>query len=138
MYTSAARQKSKSEKRPISLLTFLAIELRLSFSVAVEYRGIHFEEARPTIDWASLRRVERHGRGLTALRAVHRYLDTLSDTRRLGRSDRRKPFILGLLTFLATLGWILKFLIAEESLFSDRPNEIDPAVDAKDRLVVKF
>jgi hypothetical protein len=56
----------------------------------------------------------------------------------LGCSDRRKPLVLCLLTFFATLGWILKFLIPEESLFSDRPNEIDPAVDAKDRFIVKF
>lgn len=112
--------------------------MRLSLSVAVEDRRIHLEEAGPAIDWASLRWIKGYGRGVAALGAIYRHLDPLSDPRCLGRSDRSKPLVLGLLTFLATLGWILKFLIAEESLFSDRPSEIDSAVDAKNRFIVKF
>ncbi len=125
-------------KGRLANLPLTVYNLQLTFSVAVKYRRVHFKEARTAKDGAALRWVKRHRRCLTAFRTVDRDFDSLPHARSLSSSYSRQPFVLRLLTFLATLGWILKFLIAEKGLFSDSPNEIDTAVDAEDRLIVKF
>ena len=128
-YVRDPERKRGCRFQTASLISHLSLQ-SLRLPVAVQYRGIHFEEARTAINGSALRRIERNRRGLTALCAVYCYFDPLTHSRSLGGSYRREPFILRLLTFLAALGRILKFLIAEKCLFSYRPNEIDAAVDA--------
>lgn len=91
--------------------------------MSVEHRRIHFEITRPAVNRPALRWIERHGGGLATLRAVYGDFDTLSYSRGLCRSYRRKPLVLCLLTFFATLWRIQQIFVAEESLFAGGPNE---------------
>jgi len=72
----------------------------------------------PAIDRASLGWVKRDGGLLSALCALHRYLDALSHSRRLRRGDSSQAFVLRLLAGLATLGFVLEALVVEEYLLA--------------------
>ena len=105
---------------------------------SVQDRRIHFKETGPAINRSTLRRVEWDRRCLAAFGTVNGHLDPLTDARGLGRGYRRKPFVLGLLTFLAAFRWILKVFVSEKSLLSRSPDKSFAAVAANYRAIRKF
>ena len=103
----------------------------------VKYRRIHFKETRAAEDRASLRRIEGNGRALTASSTIYGHLDPLLHPRSLSCGNGRKTLILRLLALFAAFRRILKLLVAEKRLFAGGPDKVRPAVDTKDRFVVK-
>src|ERR1044071_8245083 len=90
---------------------------------AVENLRIHFKETRPAIDRTSLRRIKGNRRGCAASSAIDLNLDSLTNARCLCEGNGSKSFIFCLLTFLAAFLRVLKLLVAEKNLFSDRPDK---------------
>ena len=96
------------------------------------------KETGAAIDRASLGWVKRDGGLLSTLRALHRYFNALSHSRRLRSSDSSQPFILGLLAGLATFWFVFEALVVEENLLACSPDEVFVAVDAPDGAVLIF
>ena len=96
------------------------------------------EEAGAAVHGSPLRRVERHGRLLTALRALHRDLNALAYTGSLRGGDGGETFVLGLLAGLTPLGLVLQALVMKKDLLASRPDKIISAVDALDRPVLEL
>ena len=96
------------------------------------------DEARAAVDGSSLRRVERDGRRLAALRALDGDLDALAHARRLRVGDGREALVLRLLARLAALRLVLQTLVVEEELLARRPDEFLAAVHAHDRAILEL
>ena len=98
-------------------------------------RGTHRaagEKARPAINRASLRRIERNSGLFAALGAGYGYFNTLLDTGHLGRRDCRQSIILGLFAGSASLRLILQAFVVKEDLLAGSPNKWLAAIDAGD------
>jgi len=96
------------------------------------------KETGTAIDRTSLGWVKRDSSLLSALCALHRYLDALSHSRRLRRGDSSQAFVLRLFAGLATLGFVLEALVVKEYLLACSPDEVLVAVDAPDGAVLKL
>jgi hypothetical protein len=105
---------------------------------AVPVRVAIDEEACAAEDGAALRRVERDGRLLAALRALHGDFDALSHPCGLCGGDGSQPLVLGLLAGLATLRLVPQTLVVKEELFTSRPDEILTAINAEYRSILKL
>jgi hypothetical protein len=69
---------------------------------------------------------------------LDRDLDPLANTGGLGGSYSSETFILGLLAWLASLGFVLQSFIVKEDLLASRPDEILSAVNTLDRTIIEF
>jgi hypothetical protein len=69
---------------------------------------------------------------------LNRDFDTLPNSGCLGCRNRSQPFILSLLAWLATFGFVLQALVMKKSLFPRGPDEILVAVYTLDRAVWVF
>jgi hypothetical protein len=96
------------------------------------------EKAGTAEDRATLRRVERDGRLLAALRTLHGDFDALPHPCGLRGGDGGQPLILGLLAGLATLRLVPQSLVVKEELFTSRPDEILTTINAEYRTILKF
>src|ERR1700759_2771987 len=95
-------------------------------------------KTRPTINGTPLRRVERDGRRLSAVRALNRHLDALANARLLRRGDGWEPVVLRLLAGIATLRLVLQTLVVKEELFANRPVELLAAINATNQSILKL
>jgi hypothetical protein len=75
---------------------------------------------------------------LAALGTGHVHFDFLFSSRKLGRGDRRKSIVLGLLARLAPFGLVLQTLVVEENLLAHGPNKLFSTIDAPDRSIRKL
>jgi hypothetical protein len=96
------------------------------------------EKTGATIDWTTLRGVEGNCGLLTALCALHRNLYPLAHAGSLRRCDRREALVLGLLAWLAALGFILQTLVVKKDLLAASPGKILPAVNALNRAILEL
>lgn len=119
-------------------MSAVKIESTFVMFVAVKNRRVEFEEARPAINRAALRWIERDCRLLAAPRAIDHHLDPLLDAGFLSIRDRGKTLVFCLLAVFAPLRRIFKMLIAEKGLFASTPHEIFRTIDAQNVLVSEF
>jgi hypothetical protein len=96
------------------------------------------EKTGATIDWTTLRRVEGNCGLLAALRALNRDFYALAHARSLRRRNRRESLILGLLAWLAALGFVLQTLVVEKDLLAAGPDKILCTVYALDRSIIEL
>ena len=96
------------------------------------------QEAGAAVNGPPLRRIKGHRCLLSALRALHRDFDALTDSGRLSRRDRRQSLVLCLLAGLTTLGFVLQSLIVKEDLLAARPDKVVTAIDAFYRSICKL
>ena len=75
---------------------------------------------------------------LAALGAGHGHFYALLDSGNLSGRYRRQAVVLGLLTGLAALWFVLQTLVVEKYLFATGPNKRLAAIDARDRSVLKL
>lgn len=120
------------------MFTLAVKKLGRTVAVSVEDRRVHLKETRTAVNRAALRRKKRNGRRCSASGAVYGNLDTLFDTRTLRGGYCSEPLILGLLAFLASFRWILKFFVPKEYLFAGRPDKVGIAINTQNGLVLKF
>jgi hypothetical protein len=92
--------------------------------------------ARAAVDGATLRRVERDCRLLSAVRALDGDFDALPDAGRLGGGDGSKPVILGLLAGLAPLRLVSQSFIVKEELLAPRPDKLLTTVNAENEAIL--
>ena len=107
------------------------------------FRGTGFrtasrEEAGAAVNRSALRRIERHCRLLTTLRALNGNLDALPDSRRLRRRNCCQALVLRLFAGLATLGLVLQTFIMKEDLLPCSPDKVVSAVQTLDLTVLKL
>jgi hypothetical protein len=95
-------------------------------------------KAGAAIDWTPLRRIERHSRFASALRAPDGDFNLLANAGRLREQNRREAFVLRLFAGLAAFRGILQTFIAEELLLADCPYKIFAAVNAANQLIFEF
>lgn len=109
-----------------------------NFLLDLENWRIHQEEARPTINRATLWRIKWNCRERIALGTVNGNLDFLLYAGSLRGSDGCEPFILCLLAVLTAFGWIFKLLVPKKYLFARRPDKTFGAVNTDNWCIFKF
>ena len=105
---------------------------------SVQNRRIKIEIARAAVNRPALRRIKRNRGCFAASGTTDGNLDSLPDSRRLGRRDGRQAFVLGLFTVFTAFGRILEIFIAEESLLSGSPDKTFTAVPARYWVIYKL
>jgi hypothetical protein len=96
------------------------------------------QETGAAIDGASLRRIERHSRLLSALSALHGDFYPLPDAGCLRGGNGCEAFILSRLAWFASLRLVLQTFVVEEDLFARRPDEIISTINTLYRAVIEF
>jgi hypothetical protein len=105
---------------------------------ACAFRVASCEEAGAAVNGAALRGIEGNRGLLPALSALNGDFDPLANAGCLSSGYSGEAFILGLLAWLASLGFVLQTFIVKEDLLASRPDEILSAVNTLDRAVIEF